>query len=81
MPTSFKPEVRADDIGKWVGNGLRFATRTEALTYLTDLSLRWFAVRQTRVIETDDPVNYRWDDWRGAVPIVQDEPSWFGEVR
>jgi hypothetical protein len=24
--------------------------------------MRWFAVRETRVVESDDPVNYRWDE-------------------
>jgi hypothetical protein len=24
--------------------------------------MRWFAVRETRVVESDDPVNFRWVD-------------------
>jgi hypothetical protein len=59
---SFKPEVVADSTGKFYGNALRFATREEAEANVRDLMMRWFAVRETRVVESDDPVNYRWVD-------------------
>jgi len=26
--------------------------------------MRWFAVRETRIVESDDPVNYRYFDGR-----------------
>jgi hypothetical protein len=29
-----------------------------------DLMMRWFAVRETRVVESNDPVNYRYVDGR-----------------
>jgi hypothetical protein len=61
---SFKPEVIADTSGEWCGNALRFATREEAEANVRDLMMRWFAVRETRVIESDDPVNYRYIDGR-----------------
>lgn len=56
MTTSYKTEVIADNSGEWVGNGLRFATRQQAETYVADLAMRWTQVRETRVIETSDPV-------------------------
>ena len=59
---SFKPEVIADSSGKWSGNALRFATREEAEANVQDLMMRWFAVRDTRVVECDDPVNYTYVD-------------------
>jgi hypothetical protein len=59
---SFKPEVIAESSGQWCGNALRFATREEAEANVRDLMMRWFAVRETRVVESDDPVNYRWDE-------------------
>jgi hypothetical protein len=31
--------------------------------------VRWFAVRETRVVESDDEPNYRWDTAIGLVPI------------
>ena len=57
---SFAPEVIADDSGKWAGNALRFATQEEAHDYVVNLSRRWLLVRDMRVVESDDPVNYRW---------------------
>lgn len=54
---SFKVEVIADGSGKWCGNGLAYATREEAESYARDLASRWMAVRQWRVVESDQPVN------------------------
>lgn len=59
---SFKPEVIADDSGRWHGNGLRFATAAEAQVYVTSLALRWTSVRDTRVIEADEPATHRMDN-------------------
>ena len=59
---SWKPEVIADSSGKWTGNGLRFETKAEAEANVRDLSWRWTAVRETRVVESDDPPNYRYVD-------------------
>jgi hypothetical protein len=53
---SWKPEVIADSSGQWVSNQLRFATKQQAESYVADLAYRWTAVRQTRVVECDDPV-------------------------
>lgn len=55
---SYKPEVIADDSGKFVGNGMAFATHAEALTWANDLSIRWTMVRAVRAVESDEPVNY-----------------------
>jgi len=60
--TSFKAEVVADVTGKFFSNALRFASRQEALSYVADLMYRWTAVRETRVVETTDPVNYIYND-------------------
>jgi hypothetical protein len=62
LTMSCKPEVIADSSGKWCGNALRFATREEAENNARDLSYRWFAVRETRAVESTDPVNYRYTD-------------------
>jgi hypothetical protein len=53
---SWKPEVIADSSGQWVGNQLRFATKERAESYVADLMMRWTSVRETRVVESDDPV-------------------------
>jgi hypothetical protein len=71
---SFKPEVIADSSGKWCGNALRFATRQEAEANVQDLMMRWFAVRETRVVESDDPVNYRYVDGR-LESLAAEEPT------
>jgi hypothetical protein len=59
---SWKPEVQTDNTGTWAGNGLRFATKEEAEANASALGDRWFAVRDTRAVESDDPVNYRFVD-------------------
>jgi hypothetical protein len=46
------------DSGNWAGNGLRFATKEEAAMYVAQFS----SARNTRVIESFEPVNYRWDN-------------------
>jgi len=65
---SWKPEVIADSSGQFVGNALRFATREEAEAWVRDLSMRWTLVRETRVVECDDPVTdrilFEADGWR-----------------
>lgn len=62
MAKSFKPEVKTDDSTTWYSNALRFATREEATANVLDLAWRWTAVRDTRVSESDDPVNYKWEN-------------------
>src|ERR1700687_2535925 len=63
-PMSFKPEVIADTSGKWCGNALCFATSEEAEANVRDLMMRWFAVREIRVVESDDLANYRYVNGR-----------------
>lgn len=58
MAKSYMPQVIADSSGAWAGNALRFATREEAEANVADLAARWTAVRDTRVIESEDPPNY-----------------------
>lgn len=53
--TSYAAEVVADASGQFCGNGLRFATREEAETYVADLKRRWTLVTDTRVRPTGDP--------------------------
>jgi hypothetical protein len=55
---SWKPEVRtAGDGDTWSGNGLRFANKAEAEAWVEDLSWRWTAVTETRVVESDEEPN------------------------
>jgi hypothetical protein len=57
---SFKIEVVVDDSGDWEGDPLRFESEREALAYARDLEFRWSAVRDKRVVKSEDPVNYSW---------------------
>jgi hypothetical protein len=67
---SFKPEVIADSTGKFFGNALAFATKEEAEANVRDLSMKWMAVRETRAVESDQPVNYQYVDHQ-LVAVVQ----------
>jgi hypothetical protein len=59
---SYKAEFLAD--GSWVSNQFRFATEQEARAYLAS---RRIAVRDIRVIESDEPVNCTYN--KGATEI------------
>lgn len=61
---SWKIEVVVDDSGEWEGDPLRFETEREALAYARDLELRWAAVRDKRVMKSEDPVNFSWPQYR-----------------
>ena len=61
---SWKIEVVVDDSGEWEGDPLRFETAREALAYARDLELRWSAVRDKRVVKSEDPVNFSWAHYR-----------------
>jgi hypothetical protein len=57
---SYRPMVYVQ--GEWAGNGLRFATSDEALASAQNLMARWFLVDDIRVDESNDEVNYAWDE-------------------
>ena len=44
-----------------------YATKDEAIAYAHKLMMRQFSVRATRVVETDDPINYAYVDGRMGV--------------
>ena len=56
---SFEAQVDTGD-GHYTGNGLRFETESEAEGYVAHLANRWTMVRETRVIDSGDPVTHRW---------------------
>jgi hypothetical protein len=65
---SWKPEVTTDNGINWGSNALRFATREEAEQNVHDLMMRWWSVTDTRVVESDDPVNYAYVDHK-LIPV------------
>ena len=56
---SFKAEVNTagDPPDAYTSNGLRFASEEEGKIYARDLMMRWTAVRDFRVVPSDEPVN------------------------
>lgn len=66
---SYAAQVIADSTGKWCGNSLRFATSQEADRYARNLTARWTAVRQHRVVESADPVTSTADERGNAAPL------------
>lgn len=61
LETNYRPMVQVNG-NEWAGNALVFATRAEAEANVLQLKWNWLAVTDTRVDETDAPVNYRWVD-------------------
>lgn len=57
---SYRPMVFVD--GGWHGNALRFATRDEAEASALDLYSRWMLCSDHRADESEDEVNYAWDN-------------------
>jgi len=57
---SYRPMVYVQ--GEWAGNGVRFATPEEAEAAARNLAARWFLVDDIRVDESEDEVNYAWNN-------------------
>jgi DNA-binding IclR family transcriptional regulator len=68
---SYAPEVQTGG-EEWNGNALRFATKEEAEANVRHLMGRWMLVTATRVVESDDAVNYRWIEGKGLVSVNSD---------
>jgi hypothetical protein len=52
---AWKVEVVVDDSGEWIGDPLRFKTEQEALAYARDLEFRCSAVRDKRMVKSEEP--------------------------
>jgi len=57
---SWKPEVEV--MGTFCRNALVFATRKEAEANAKALMWRWTLVTDSRAVEVDEPVNYKWEN-------------------
>lgn len=68
---NYKVEVIADSSGNWVSNALVFPTEEKANIYAKDLFSRWTAVREFRVVPSNDPVMY----YEGGKRIGPDGPE------
>jgi hypothetical protein len=56
-PRSYKVGVKTSGDQDWVANGLRFKTHEEAKAYGHDLFMRWTAVNDWTVLESDEEPN------------------------
>jgi hypothetical protein len=76
-PRSWKPEVKTKS-DPWTGNALRFPTKEEAEANVENLMMRWLAVTETRVVESDDEPNYKWVNGRLEAiekPVTEEKPA------
>jgi hypothetical protein len=64
---SFKAEMLCQ--GEWVSNALVFATRGEAEGYASNLFMRWTVPTDKRAVESQEEVNYSWDDEKGLTRL------------
>ena len=65
---SFKPEFQTGG-SDWASNVQRFETEAEALASAKSRFNVWTMATAFRATESGDPVNYRWDDAAGDVPV------------
>ena len=61
MTMSFKPEFRVAGDPKFYPNNCAFATKEEALANGDHKFCNWTMAAEYRVVESDQPVNYRWN--------------------
>ena len=73
---SYKVEVIADSSGQWSSNAHRFEHVEDAKKAGSDLNSRWMAVKEWRVVPSDEPPSHYWDPERyRAVALPADEPD------
>lgn len=69
---SFKYEVQVHGEGdKWHTNGVAFATFAEADNAGYNKMFNWMMCTDYRVVESTDPVNYRWNPETGLEGIEE----------
>ena len=71
---SWKAQIATAEDPDWVDNGIRLATKKEAVMYACDLASRWTAVVESRITESEDPVNYTYENGTLVsipVPVLQ----------
>ena len=66
---SWKPAVQVYGEEPFYQNGQTFATKEEAEKSAQNRMWNWTLVRDCRADESDEPVNYKWVDGVGDVPL------------
>jgi hypothetical protein len=60
--------------GETAGNAQRFATLAEAKASAADRFMRWTMPTGWHVVQTEDPVNYRYDGQDISIPTTEATP-------
>jgi len=66
---SFKPAIKVYGESPYYTNGQTFATYDEALASARNRSWNWTMAEDYKAVESDEPVNYRWDEKLGDVSL------------
>ena len=74
---SFKFEVHGcgDPPGRFTSSAVRLETKVETEAYGRELGSRWFGFDDSRVAESDDPVNYMFDIERNKLQTIATVPD------
>lgn len=67
---SYKTQIKVYDDPEFYDNAVRFASADEAEAYGKNKLWNWTMAEKYRVVESSDPVNYRWDETKGTVRII-----------
>lgn len=76
-PKSLQVDVRTYGSKEWTSCHVRLATRPEAEGHASDLTRCWLEVEEWRIIESQDPVNYRFENG-GLVRLASQPPGGLG---
>lgn len=63
---NWKMEVSTDNSGAWNSNSCVYATEGEAMKAGEELMSRWLLVRDYRAVESDETVNYKFENGRNT---------------
>jgi hypothetical protein len=77
MANSYKYEIQVVNDEKFYKSSVAFATHDEAAEAGQAKYDAWPMARSYRVVESDDPPNYKWEG--RLVPIEKPEPSQWAE--
>ena len=66
---SFKPAIKVYGEEPYYTNGQTFATEEEAHKSAVNRMFNWTLAEDVKVVESDEPVNYKWVDGQGDVSI------------
>ena len=65
----WRPEIKVYDDPGFYPNGLTFATKEEALGWVSYKMATWMLAEDGRAVESDSPVNYQWSKEGGLMPM------------